>query len=205
MDEKYIFGLLGIVLGSALSAIFSIVRELYAESRSKKKEAEYLAIRMICIFESFMEGCASVVGDDGLCHGQTDAEGYSRIQVTAPQLDVQLSDVSWKSLPPELMYEILYFPNIIKDAESFISSTFEYAASPPDYSEGFEERQYQYSKLGVMASELTTKLREKYKIPKKHISSWDIIEYMNTERDKIKQLRMKRDAEHKAMFAAKNA
>jgi hypothetical protein len=205
MDEKYIFGLVGIVLGSLLSAIFSVVRELYAESRSKKKEAEYLAIRMICIFDSFMGGCASVVGDDGLYHGQTDAEGFSRIQVTPPQLDVQLEDVNWKSFPPELMYEILYFPNLIKDAESYIDSTFEHAASPPDYSEGFEERQYQYSKLGIMASELTTKLREKYRVPKNHISSWDIVEYMHKEKEKINQLRLKREAAHKTMVATVNA
>jgi hypothetical protein len=193
MDNKYVFGLLGIVLGAALSAIFAVVRELYAERRSKKKEAEYLAIRMICIFEYFMEGCASVVGDNGLCHGQTDADGYATIQVPAPQLDIQISDVNWKSLPPELMYEILYFPNLIKDAESFIDITFEHA-TPPDYFDGFEERQDQYSKLGLMASELTLKLRSKYKIPKKHISSWDVIEYMNSERNKIDQLRSKRAA-----------
>lgn len=195
MDEKYIFGLMGVVLGSVLSAIFGVARELYAEKRSKKKEAEYLAIRMVCIFESFMEGCASVVGDDG----------YSSIQVTVPQLDVQLSDVNWKSLPPELMYEILYFPSLIKDAEGFIDGTFDHAATPPEYSEGFEERQYQYSKLGIMASELATKLREKYKIPKRHISSWDVVEYMTSERNKIKQLRLRREAEHKAMFATSNA
>ena len=205
MDDKYIFGLLGIVLGTVLGAVFAVVRELYAENRSKKKEAEYLAIRMVCIFESFIEGSASVVGDNGLYHGQTDAEGYSRIQVPAPQLDIQLSDVNWKSLPPELMYEILYFPNLIKDAESFIDSTFEHASTPPDYSEGFEERQNQYSKLGLMASELTIKLRMKYKIPKKHISSWDIVEYMNSERNKIKQLRAKRAAENSEMFTVKNA
>jgi hypothetical protein len=200
MDDKYIFGLLGIVLGAALSTIFAIVRELYAESRSKNKEAEYLAIRMVCIFESFMEGCASVVGDDGLYHGQTDADGYSMIQVPAPQLDIKISDVNWKSFPPELMYEILYFPNLIKDADSFIDATFEHAATPPDYSEGFEERQNQYSKLGLMASELTKKLRTKYKIPKKHISSWDIVEYMNAERNKIEQLRSKRAAENKQLL-----
>jgi hypothetical protein len=201
MEEKYVFGLVGIFLGSLLSAIFSVIRELYAESRSKKKEAEYLAIRMICIFDSYMEGCALVVGDNGLYHGQTDAEGYSRIQVTPPQLDVQLEDVNWKSFPPELMYEILYFPNLIKDADSCISSTFEHAASPPDYYEGFEERQYQYSKLGIMASELTTKLRKKYQVPKNHISSLDIVAYMHKEKDKINQLRLKREAEHKKMFA----
>ncbi|MFK5895259.1 MAG: hypothetical protein QM504_18755 [Pseudomonadota bacterium] len=195
MDEKYIFGLLGIVLGSVLSTIFSVVRELYAESRSKKKEAEYLAIRMVCIFESYMEGCASVVGDNGLYHGQTDADGFSSIQVPAPQLDIQLSDVNWKSLPPKLMYEILYFPNLIKDAQAFIDSTFEHASFPPDYSEGFEERQNQYSILGLKAAELTTKLRTKYKIPKNHISSWDIVEYMNSEKNKIEKLRSKRAVE----------
>ena len=131
--------------------------------------------------------------------------GYSRIQVKPPQLDVQLSDANWKSLPPELMYEILYFPNLIKDSESFIDSTFEYAATPPDYSEGFEERQYQYSKLGIMASQLTAKLRKKYKIPKKHISSWDIVEYMNDKRDIIKKLRLKREADYKILSASKSA
>ncbi|MGF2687274.1 hypothetical protein ACQUWM_12290 [Marinobacter sp. DUT-3] len=201
MDEKYIFALFGIALGAVLSAVFSIVRELYAEWRSKKKEAEYLAIRMICIFDSFMEGCALVVGDDGLCHGQPDSEGYSRIQVSAPTLDVQLMDVNWKSFPPKLMYEILYFPNLIKDAESFISSTFEYAASPPDYSEGFEERQHQYSLLGIKASELTAKLRKKYSIPKNHISSWDIVEYMHAEQDKIKQLRIRREKANSEMLS----
>lgn len=56
-----------------------------------------------------------------------------------------------------------------------------------------------------MASELTIKLRMKYKIPKKHISSWDIVEYMNSERNKIKQLRAKRAAENSEMFTVKNA
>ncbi len=205
MDEKYIFGLAGIALGSLLSAIFAIVRELYAESRSKKKEAEYLAIRMICIFDAFTEGCASVVGDNGLYHGQPDADGYSRAQVNPPKLDVQLEDVNWKSLPPELMYEILYFQNLIKNAESRIDSTFEHEATPPDYGEGFAERQYQYSKLGIMASELTTKLRRKYKIPKNHTPSLDIIEYMHKEKDKIDQRRLNIEAERKTMFAAVNA
>lgn len=205
MNEKYIFGLLGIALGSILSAVFSVIRDLYAEKRSKKKEAEYLAIRMICIFESFMEGCSSVVSDDGLYHGQPDSEGYSRIQVKSPELNIHLDDVNWKSLPPDLMYEILYFPNLIKDAESFIDSTFEHAASPPDYSAGFEERQYQYSQLGLQASELTSRLREKYKIPKKHISNWDIVEFMRTEREKINQLRARREAEHKARLTVNNA
>ncbi len=195
MDDKFVYGLLGVALGAVLTTIFSVVKELYAEHRSKKKEAEYLAIRIVCLLESFMEGCVSVINDDGLCHGQTDPDGFSSIQVSAPQLDIQISDVNWKSLPPELMYEILYFPNMIKDAERFIDSTYEYAATPPDYSEFFEERQYQYSELGLLASKLSRKLRTKYQIPKKHISSWDIVEYMNTERTKIMQIRSKRAEE----------
>jgi hypothetical protein len=56
-----------------------------------------------------------------------------------------------------------------------------------------------------MASELTTKLREKYRVPKNHISSWDIVEYMHKEKEKINQLRLKREAAHKTMVATVNA
>ena len=196
--DKFVFTLIGIFLG----AILTIGRELYAEKRSRKKDAEYLAIRLICILDTFMERCASVVGDNGLYHGQTDEQGYSRIQEPAPDLDIKINDVNWKALPSELMYEILSFPNLISDADRLIGSTFELAACPPDYSEGFEERQNQYSLLGLKASTLSSKLRSKYKIPKNQITNWDIVEYLQLEQNKIKELRHKRLAEYDAIKIA---
>jgi hypothetical protein len=60
------------------------------------------------------------------------ADGYHQIQVTPPTFDVQtLEVVDWKSLPSQLMYEILSFPNFIEAASHRIDAAFEYAASPP--------------------------------------------------------------------------
>lgn len=192
MDEKIVIGLFGVVLGFFLN----FFKDIFTARQTRNREAEYLAIRMICIFESFMDSCAAVVGDDGLYYGQTDEDGYHRVQVKTPDLDVELKDVNWKSFSPQLMYEILYFPSLVKEANSFISSTFEFAASPPEFSEGFEERQYQYSTLGLRAAEITQKLRKQYNIPKNHITSWDMVEYMLNERKKINKLRLDREKAH---------
>ena len=198
MDEKIVIGLFGVVLGFFLN----FFKDIFTARQTRKKEAEYLAIRMICIFESFVDGCAAVVGDDGLYHGQPDEDGYHRVQVKTPELDVELKDVNWKSFSPQLMYEILYFPSLVKEANSFISSTFEYATSPPDFSEGFEERQYQYSTLGLKAAEIIQKLRNQYSIPKNHISSWDMVEYMLNEKNKINELRLGRKKAHEERNAS---
>ena len=193
--EKYLFGLGGIILG----ALLAFAKELFVEQRSRKREAEYLAIRVVCILDSFLDGCADVVNDDGLYHGQSDKDGYSRVQVQSPTLNLDLEDVNWKSLPSDLMYEILTFPNLIAEANSFINSTFEYAANPPDFSEGFEERQFQYSALGKKAAALSNKIRESYKIPNRQLSSWDVVEYVNTEFNKISAIRAKRQVEFNAV------
>ena len=198
MDEKIVIGLFGVFLGF----ILNFVKDIFTARQTRKKEAEYLAIRMICIFESFMDGCAAVVGDDGLYHGQPDEDGYHRVQVKTPELDVELKDVNWKSFSPQLMYEILYFPSLVKEANNFISSKFEYSASPPDFYEGFQERQYQYSNLGLRAAEITQKLRKQYNIPKNHISNWDMVEYMLNEKNKIDKLRLDRAKAHEKMITS---
>lgn len=198
MDEKIVIGLFGVVLGFFLN----FFKDISTARQTRKREAEYLAIRMICIFESFMDSCAAVVGDDGLYYGQTDEDGYHRVQVKTPDLELELKDVNWKSFSPQLMYEILYFPSLVKEANSFISSTFEFAASPPEFSEGFEERQYQYSTLGLRAAEITQKLRKQYNIPKNHITSWDMVKYMLNEKKKINKLRLDREKAHEERNAS---
>ena len=186
--EAAIIGLIGVVLGFFLT----FGRERYTERKKMDKEAQYLAIRTVCIFDRFIEGCVAVVGDDGLWHGQSDADGYSRIQEKAPTLDIELTDVNWKALPFDVMYEILSFPRDLDDANHIIDSTFEHAASPPSYDEGFEERQYQFATLGLKASSLVEKLRSTYGIPARVISTWNPIEYMENEKIKIEEIRNKR-------------
>ena len=185
MDEKYIYGLIGMLL----VAFLAYTRELLNEKRVRKKEAEYLAIRLVCIFDSFMDGCAKIAGDDGLYMGQRNAEGFLEFQAELPLIDVQLSDVNWKAITPLLMYEILSFQNLINDANSYISCAFEYAFCPPDEDDGFEERQYQYALLGLKADELSKALRYKYKIPQRAPREWGGVDYMAMTKNRITKLR----------------
>ncbi len=171
--EKVIIALAGVLVG----AILTVGREIFTEWRKDKKDAQYLAIRIVCIFDRFVEGCIAVAGDEGLYHGQPDAEGLSRRQVDEPNFDIQLADVNWKSLPSELMYEILSFPNDLDDVKHIVNSTFDDVASPPTFDEGFEERQYQFSKLGLKASYLVGKLRSEYNLPARTLNDWNPTEY----------------------------
>lgn len=159
--ESAIFGLVGVVLG----ALLTVAREWWLQSRKTRKDAEYLSIQVSCELERYVARCAEVVGDNGLCEGQPDEHGCHAIQVEQPKFDPMSLNVEWKSLPAKLMYEILDFPYKNEIANQSIHMKFEYVASPPDYWEGFEERQFQYATLGIAASQLVTKLRKHVDLP----------------------------------------
>ena len=188
--DKAIIGLIGVVLGACLT----LLKEWLFQCIKNKKEYEYLSIRISCMLDSFIAGCANVVQDDGTSHGQYDPDGYAKIQVETPSFDPESIEVEWKSLPAKLMYEILNFPNEVETANQIINSTFEYD-DPPEYGEGFQERQYQYAHLGIKAYKLATKLRNLSKLPQKEFIKWNPIEHMKTKIINIETLRNNRDIE----------
>jgi hypothetical protein len=190
MDTAFI-GLLGVVLGVFLT----IAKEWFFDFRKNKKHAEYLCIHIACMLEQFAIKCIDVVYDDGLHHGQPDSDGYSRVQVLAPSFKPETVDVEWKSLPANLMYEVLNLPSAIEIANTQIESVSEYVAVPPEFEEAFEERQYQYSVLGIKALNLASKLRKHTNLPERDIG-WDLAKQLNDEKDKIESLRRQRIEEH---------
>lgn len=194
--EKATIGLLGIALG----VLLTLAKDWWLQSRKNKKEAEYLSIQIVCMLDRYVAGCAAVVGDNGLCHGQPDKEGYSHIQVANPKFTPDAERVEWKSLPANLMYEILAMPNRIEVANNRIDGAFEYSATPPDFAEGFEERQFQYAKLGIEANDLADKLRKHANLPLKHIEDWDPVVYMRERLHDILTHRKEREDRHELEF-----
>lgn len=188
--ESAIFGLVGVALG----ALLTVAREWWFQSRKNKKDAEYLSILVSCELERYAARCADVVGDDGLFEGQPDENGYSTIQVGAPKFEPHAFSVEWKSLPAHLMYEILNFPYKAELANSSVSTAFEYAATPPDFSEGFEERQLQYACLGLAALKLAARLREYVGLPPRDIGEWNPAEYMEGQKTDIELRRKESEA-----------
>ncbi len=194
--DKAVFGLVGVALG----VILTMLKEWWLQSRKNKKEAEYLAIQIISILDRYVASCSAVVGDDGTHHGQPDSNGYCKEQIPTPTFEPNLLKAEWKCLPANLMYEILMFPNKIEVANQYISATFEYSASPPEYTEGFEERQWQYANLGIEAEILASKLRKHVGLPARKVSEWDPVAYMRERKKDIEEQRERLAAQHKSMM-----
>lgn len=198
--DKAAYGLIGVALGFSLT----IIKEWWFEKRKNQKTIEFLSIQVICMLDRFINGCVEVVQDDGLFQGQYHPDGCCHPVVTQPKVEPEILNVEWKVLPAILMYEILNFPNEIEVANNRISAEFEFSASPPDYDEGFEERQYQYTLLGLKAYVLASKLRKLSKFPEKMEKGWNPIKYLDEQKLKIEALR-KRRADKQAKMLEKSS
>lgn len=84
-----VFGLVGVLLGSAISWF----QTHWNRKSEAERSARYLAIRIVCILYKHMEDCTDVVKDDGLNCGQRNAEGCLEAQVKIPPIPDYPKDV----------------------------------------------------------------------------------------------------------------
>jgi len=153
----------------------------------EKAEAKYLAIRVVCLLDKFVEDCASTASDNG----EEDNEGVTYPTVDPPPPPTFPTDVNWKSISSSTMYKILALPASTERAASYIRAVGE-NSFPPDYSEVFEARAASYSNLGLATHQLTEELRKKYDIGPAEFRNWDPIENMQRELKELLDLRKKR-------------
>ncbi len=162
-----IFGLVGVLIGAFITA----GKDIYFDWQTRLKSQEYLAIRVVTRLDDYIVGCVEVAVDTG----EPDERGYYHTRCEVPEFDLDSLDVDWKSISAHLMYKILSFPSSIDAAHNKIQGVTDNQASPPEYSEFFAERRYQYAKLGFSAFALTEELRSVYKIKPRIYENWDPI------------------------------
>lgn len=149
----------GITLtGIWLAHRFTQIREKQASEAKLKQERLFIATELIFLLEQFAEGCAYVATD----HGYQDQEGYTVPATSNPVLNYSSVSGDWRVLSTTLMYRIRELPIVQNEAERTIN---EADASPPEYDEFFEERQYQYIRLGLKAVILARRLRHFADLP----------------------------------------
>jgi hypothetical protein len=168
-------GFLGVVVG----VVMPISREWLARSR----DARYLAIRIVCILDRYVEDCASTAIDSG----EEDSEGFNVARVQAPQSPIYPSDVNWKSIDRSMMYKLLSLPASADRAANYLRGVSE--NDGPPYDEWFGARSHQYSLLRLQAHKLTEILRKEYEIPEINDRSWDPVSHL---RDELKQVEERR-------------
>lgn len=194
MDERALFGLVGIVLGIALT----LLKEWWFDKKKEQKEREYLSVRVSCLLDRFAVDSADVTYDDGTYHGQYGPDGVAKPQVNLPKIDLESEEVDWKSLPTELMYDVLKFPNKIEAAKKYIDAVAENEYDPPDFPSFFEARQYEYAVLGLEAINLSKRLRLLCKLPEPDEPEWSPFRIMSDKKIEILAERKLREEQLKA-------
>ena len=172
-------GLAGVLVGAGISWL----QTYWFHRQDNVRNARYLAIRVVCILNKYLEDCVSVIQDVGVPTGD---HGCYEPEVLAPDAPIFPSDVDWKSIPHDLMYRILAFPSEVEAAKNAISFDAEHA-SPPDYDEYFDSRAVWHTKLGWNAHEIIEEICKTYDVPKKNYDGWDPISFLKEKLEEHKQ------------------
>lgn len=146
-----------ITAGAAIAAVmlthrFTLRRERAAAEDKLARERYFISTELVFRLERFAEECARVAMDDGeFVPPAAGAQCEREPTVILPKINLDDTTGDWRVLPPLLMYRIRELPVIQSEANRMISYAGE-NDSPPDYSEYFHERQYQYARLGLKAA-----------------------------------------------------
>lgn len=155
---KVALGGLIAVGGQLAVTLIAWVKEVWFDKSKKRKEAEYLAMRLVLLFDELIGDCYNAVHDPLV----EDREGISESTVPDPSLTLPEGD--YKALPRHLMYEVISMPNKLDGIKEGMASAWEFSG-PPDYDEFFEYRREHSSRLGLKALDLIDALCRQYKIP----------------------------------------
>jgi hypothetical protein len=145
--------------GQLVASLLAWAKEARFAASKKRKEAEYLAMRLVLVFDDLTNDCYNVVHDPL----REDEDGCSESTVPDPKLTLP-SDGDYKALPRDLMYEIISMPNKLDSIKEGMSSAADFSG-PPDFQEFFAYREEHWSKFGLKALDLIDALCRQYKIP----------------------------------------
>jgi hypothetical protein len=145
--------------GQLVASLLGWAKEARFAASKRRKDAEYLAMRLVLVFDDLTGACYNAVHDPLI----EDVEGISSSTVDDPKLSLP-TDGDYKALPPRLMFDIMSMPNRLEGIMGGLASVAD-ISGPPDFQEYFEYRREQWSRLGLKALELIDALCRRYKIP----------------------------------------
>ncbi|WP_391488834.1 hypothetical protein [Leclercia tamurae] len=152
-------------IGAALGGVglthhFTRKREERAAAATQASERLFIATELVFLLEQFAEECAKVADDSG----EPDERGEYRPTTKLPELGISDIKGDWRTLPALIMYRIRELPILMNEALRDISAASEHDWAPY-YTESFQERQYQYTRLGLKALILARRLRKLCGLP----------------------------------------
>lgn len=165
-------------LAAIVGGVIVIFGQYLLSEILRKRDANYAAIRIVCLLEQYFEKCLEVVLDDGTVMGMpagrtAGGETCLEPQVNLPPAVEYPEDINWKSVRPKLMFRAFKLSNAAVSTSRNIDAARE-VSDPPDYEEYFEARHEGYARLGIEALDLSRAFRRAYGIPMEAKSALDL-------------------------------
>lgn len=147
------------VSGQLAASFIGWGKEYWFDANKQRREAEYLAMRLVLVFDELVTACYNAVHDPLT----EDQDGCSEATVGNPTLSLPV-DGDYKALPRRLMFQIMSTPSKLDGIKEGMATAWEFSGAP-NYDEFFEYRREHWSKLGLQALDLIDALCREYKIP----------------------------------------
>ncbi len=151
-NQAAVWGFVGVIVGSVLAT----VKDLLLDWVRHKRNRNHAAVRVVTLLDVFIDQCRDVAFDTGEPDYSQHDEGELGPSINDPDSPIFPDDIDWQALDPQLAYRILSLPALYSAAKSAIGQADH---GPPDHAEYFEERRYQFAKLGRVALCIVKDLR----------------------------------------------
>lgn len=192
---------LGTIGAVGVGAYLISRREQKAHERKESADKLFLAVTVSAVLEAFTSDCADVADDDGTSEGRRTPEGELRPQVETPDLNYASLGVVRMALPAFLLDQVHALPRKIDSARRYLG--FIASFDEDDY---FFERQLKYAELGVVAAQVSERLRLHVGLPPLIDPDSTTRQWIEKRLDALREIEQRRKAaqvEWAATFASK--
>lgn len=145
--------------GVSLTHHFTRRREERAAAAKLESERLYISTELVFLLERFAQRCLPAAKDEG----ERDEQARFKANFHIPELSYTSVSGDWRSLPPELLYQIHQLEVLREEGLSAVSSAF--IESTPYDDDDIVELNNQASRLGIRAIRLSRQLRRLCSMP----------------------------------------
>jgi hypothetical protein len=192
-------GLIAMVAG-LFPSLIAWGKEVWFDQRKRKREAEYLAMRLRLVFDKLVDDCSKAVHDQLT----RDGGGFTENTEDDPTLLLP-TDGDYKALPRHLMFQALSIPSKVDWIEEALRSVHDFSDAP-DFENYYEYRQEQWSRLGLEALELIDALCRECKVPAPdRPERYSPREAFLKKLAEVEQQKKKREEQQRELMASMNA
>ncbi len=196
--------LISAVVGGVIAAFATGLKDWINAWYERRKRRAYLATRLVCELEIFIDKCADVVTDPGdwrkISEGQIGKYAANEQPKFTP-LDL---DVDWLSVDSEIMHDTLHLPNKIRLTEERLENLWNEHADWPNNDDFFETREYEFAKLALSAQEILKRVRRSASIKEPKVQGWFEPQLFSEKVKDVEEKRNQRDADHRKKLRAFN-